>query len=56
MRDLLWEYPEIENLTDHLEVIVSKERYTIKAIMQLKLLQDISTTRVYSLAFEVSKE
>jgi len=56
MRDLLWEYPEIENLTDHLEVIVSKERFTIKAIMQLKVLQDISTTRVYSLAFEISKE
>ena len=56
MRDLLWEYPEIENLTDHFGVIVSNERYTIKAIMQLEILGDISTTRVYSLAFEVSKE
>ncbi|KAH8680005.1 hypothetical protein BGZ60DRAFT_401115 [Tricladium varicosporioides] len=57
MSDLLWEYPEIKDLTDHFEVIVSKERYTIKSIMQLGLVEDISTTmRVYSLAFEVSKE
>jgi hypothetical protein len=57
MRDLLWEYPEIEELTDHFEVIVSKERYTIKAMMQLGLVEDVSTTTpVYSLVFEVSKE
>lgn len=56
-RDLLYEYPEIEDLTDHFEVIVSKERYTIKAIMQLGVVKDVSpTTPVYSLKFEVSKD
>ncbi|KAH8588545.1 heterokaryon incompatibility protein-domain-containing protein [Bisporella sp. PMI_857] len=57
IRDLLYEFPEVEDLTDHFEVIVSKERYTIKAIMQLGVVKEVSPTMpVYSLTFEVSKE
>jgi hypothetical protein len=56
MRDLMWEYPEVKKLSDHFEVKVSKEKYTIKSIMQLKVLKEISTTPVYSLAFEVFKQ